>query len=94
MALRHVVLFRVHDGVAAASVDEVIDALGGLGSLTGIVAWRVERSTDARKGNIIIEDATFVDRAAFDMFRSHPMHTRATQLAAAISDWWVGDYET
>ncbi|MCT9819039.1 Dabb family protein [Microbacterium sp. W1N] len=92
MAYRHVVLFRVRDGVGRDDVDKLIDALRELSSLPGVTHWRIERSLDQRKGTIIVEEATFVDQRAFDNFRAHPAHIAAATLASGISDWCVGDY--
>ncbi|MEV7692872.1 Dabb family protein [Microbacterium sp. NPDC089189] len=90
--LRHIVLFRVHDGVSSSRVTEAIDSLRSLAVLPGIVDWRVELSLDQRKGRIVVEDATFTDDEAFEKFRSHPAHVAVGQLMAEISDWWNGDY--
>lgn len=89
---RHIVLFRVHDGVPDDRVTEAIDALRSLGALPGVVSWRVERSLDARKGTLIVEDATFTDERAFADFRADPQHLRAGERMAKIADWWNGDY--
>ncbi|MCR2824237.1 Dabb family protein [Microbacterium sp. zg.Y909] len=92
MAYRHVVLFRVYDGTTPAQVSESIRLLRDLGRLPGVVSWRVERSLDDRKGTIIIEDAAFADRVAYEAFRAHPAHVAAANALSGISDWWVGDY--
>lgn len=89
---RHIVLFRVHDAVADERVAEAIDALRSLSVLPGVTHWRVELSLDARKGHVIVEDATFVDRNAFDGFRVHPEHMRVAEQISRIADWWNGDY--
>lgn len=90
---RHIVLFRVHDGVPDEHVTEVITTLRSLASLDGVTSWRVERSLDERKGRIVVEDATFTDAATFEAFRTHPRHVEAGQVMARIADWWNGDYE-
>ena len=89
---RHVVLFRLHDDVADERVTEAIDELRSLSALPGIVAWRVERSLDARKGSVIVEDATFESDETFAQFRVHPFHVDVAQRMAQIADWWNGDY--
>jgi len=91
-AFRHIVLFQVHADVADAQVDEEIDALRSLGSLPGIERWVVERSLDDRKGVVIVEDATFVDRAAFEAFRSSEQHRAVGEQLREIADWLVGDF--
>ncbi|TQK18626.1 stress responsive alpha/beta barrel protein [Microbacterium sp. SLBN-154] len=94
MTYRHIVLFRVHDDVDDNRVTEAIERLRSLGVLPGIQSWRVELSLDTRKGRVIVEDASFVDRAAFEAFREHPEHTKTAETMADTSDWWIGDYET
>ena len=91
-AFRHVVLFRIHDTVPEDDVTAALDELRTLAALPGVVAWRVERSLDARKGRVIVEDATFASADDFERFRIHPTHVAAGQRMAAISDWWNGDY--
>lgn len=90
---RHVVLFRVHDGVEAADIASVTGTLRGLGRHAGVVSWAVERSLDDRKGTIIAQDATFADAAAFGEWRSSEAHREAADQMARISDWWVADWE-
>lgn len=90
--LRHIVLFRLHDDVADADVDRAITELRALGSLPSVSAWRVERSSDTRKGRILVEDATFASASDFETFRRDPAHVAAAAMMAEISDWWNGDY--
>jgi hypothetical protein len=90
---RHIVLFRVHDDVAEARVVLALDALSSLGALPGVVGWRVERSLDRRKGRVIVEDGTFIDRRSFEQFRVNPRHVVAAATMSDIADWWNGDYE-
>jgi hypothetical protein len=89
---RHIVLFRLHDDVDEIDVERAADALTGLASDLGLDSWRIERSIDVRKGRILVEDATFVDRSAFERFRATPEHARVAAMMSRISDWWVGDY--
>lgn len=90
---RHVVLFRVRDGVGTADVDAVTKTLRELGRHAGVVSWAVERSLDARKGTIIAQDATFADAEAFGEWRSSEAHREAADQMAQISDWWVADWQ-
>ena len=89
---RHIVLFRVHDAVSNAELEQAVSALRALGDEIEAVSWNVEVSLDPRKGRVIIEDTTFPDAAAFDRFRAHPAHIAIADRMARISDWWVGDY--
>jgi len=93
MAYRHVVLFRIYDHVEEHDVTGAIDRLGTLADLPGIVDWRISRSLDERKGRVIVEEATFDDVDAFTAFRAHPRHQAVAAEMAAISDWWIGDYD-
>ena len=90
---RHVVLFRIHDHVSDAYVDAVIDTLQSFMVFPGVVSWTTTRSLDERKGRIVIEDALFESRAAFEHFRGDPAHVSAAKTMSEIADWWVGDYE-
>jgi len=91
---RHVVLFRVRDDVADPEVSEAMSALGSLGAGEGIESWLIELSLDRRKGRVIVEDATFSDRAAFLAWRADAAHQRVAARLALIADWWVGDWDT
>ncbi|MBN9202793.1 MAG: sulfite reductase, beta subunit [Microbacterium sp. SCN 70-18] len=93
MSYRHIVLFRIHDFVDDERVTEAVERLRSLGVLPGILSWRVELSLDTRKGRVIVEEASFVDGAAFEAFREHPEHVKAARSMAEISDWWIGDYK-
>ena len=55
MAFRHVVLFRVHDGVSDDIVTRAVETLEDLSMAPGVVAMRVERSLDGRKGRVLID---------------------------------------
>lgn len=90
---RHIVLFRIHDGASDEQVTGAIDSLRSLAVLPGVVSWRIERSLDVRKGLVLVEDATFTDRAAFEVFRADPRHEKVAQQLSEMADWWVGDYE-
>jgi hypothetical protein len=90
---RHVVLFRIRDGVGATDVAAATKTLSGLGRHAGVVSWAVERSLDDRKGTIIAQDATFADATSFGEWRSSDAHREATDQMARISDWWVADWE-
>ncbi|MCP2638102.1 Dabb family protein [Microbacterium sp. HD4P20] len=92
MALRHIVLFRVHDEVDELRIEQAMDSLRALARLPSVRSWSVARSLDERKGRIVIEDAAFDDAESFEVFRASPEHVSATQTMAEIADWWVGDY--
>ena len=58
-----------------------------------MLAWRVERSLDGRKGRVLVEDGTFEDAAALEAFRASPQHAEVSARMSRISDWLVGDHE-
>lgn len=93
MAFRHIVLFRVRDDVTDPELSAALSALRSLGAVAGAVEWIVGLSSDTRKGRVIVEDATFSTRIEFERFVDAPEHRAVGQQMAAISDWWVGDYE-
>nr|WP_155048225.1 Dabb family protein [Microbacterium sp. ZXX196] len=86
-------MFRIHDDVGDARVDAAIDMLQGFAAFPGVVSWITTRSLDERKGRVVIEEATFESRGAFERFRGDPAHVRAAKTMAEIADWWIGDYE-
>jgi hypothetical protein len=94
MAFRHIVLFRVHDDVDIELLGRTVEELDQFAHLPGVMSWAVRRSLDEREGRIIVEDATFESREAFEKFRADPRHIEAGRRMSLISDWWVGDYLT
>ena len=90
---RHVVLFRVRDDVADPDVSAAIAELRAVGEDPGILSWDVALSLDMRKGRLVVEDGTFVDRASFEEWRATDAHIRVGKRMAGISDWWVADWE-
>jgi hypothetical protein len=90
---RHIVLFRVRDGVEDDRLASALGELRSLGALPGVASWQIERSLDTRKGRVIVEDATFIDRRSFEQFRDHPRHVAVALVMSEIADWWNGDYE-
>jgi hypothetical protein len=92
VTFRHIVLFRIRDGVAEDDIEGAQAGLRALGVFPEIIEWRVERSLDARKGVVLVEEATFVDEAGFLRWRERAAHQDAAAQLARIADWWIGDY--
>ncbi len=90
---RHLVLFRVHDHVDDAALAHAVRTLEALGDAPGVVEWTVRLSDDDRKGRVVVENALFADRDAFEAFRASPAHADAGALMRGVADWTVGDYE-
>lgn len=89
---RHIVLFRVHDDVSDGRATAAVRRLRSLAVLPGVLSWRIEQSLDTRKGRLIVEDASFADREAFESFRADTRHAVVAAMMSEISDWWIGDY--
>lgn len=92
MAYRHIVLFRMHNGVREEDIEGAQFELRALGASPEVIHWRVERSLDERKGTVLVEDGTFADESTFARFRDSPAHRAAGAQLALIADWWIGDY--
>lgn len=89
---RHVVLFRLHDDVPDAVLDEVITMLRSLGRSAGVLEWHVELSLDRRKGRVVVENGLFESESAFDAWAASNAHAAAGTRMAQLADWLVGDY--
>ena len=89
---RHIVLFRLHAGTSARERDEAVQRLRSLGDLPGIEEWRVERSIDDRKGEVLAQVGLFRSLDAFEAFRQSSEHRSAGELMSGLTDWLVADY--
>ena len=87
--VRHVILFRLYDD---ADPDEVLQRLRSLGDLPGLLAWRVERSLDERKGVVLVQDSLFASLPALHSFRDAPRHVEVAEFMSRHADWLVADY--
>jgi len=92
MTFRHIVLFRLRDGVSDTEIEGAQKTLRSLGDSPLVLHWRIARSLDERKGTILIEDATFLDTESFHRFQDSAAHRAAGEAMARIADWWIGDY--
>ena len=90
---RHIVLFRFRDTADAHARAAAYDAVDATGSAPGIVSWRLDWSLDTRKGPVLVQDAVFDSRAAFEAWRDSEPHRRAGQVMSQVADWLVGDLE-
>ena len=86
--LRHVILFRLHEG---ADADRAVELLRSF-QPPGTTKWVIERSIDDRKGVVIVEDATFQSQEALDAFRVSDDHADAVAFMKENADWLVGDW--
>lgn len=91
--LRHIVLFKVNNGVNETRIDDAIKLLKELGKdNTSIIQWTVEKSLDTRRGTIIIENFLFKSEEDLKTFRSFEKHIKTGEFMREISDWIIGDY--
>ena len=88
-AVHHVILFRLYPD---ADADEVLRRLRSLGHLPGLLAWRVERSLDERKGVVVLQDSLFESGAALQAFREAPEHAEVAAYMSRSADWLVADH--
>lgn len=92
---KHIVLFKIHDHVSDDEFNKALLTLQELGlNNTEVLNWIVLPSIDVRKGRIIIEEALFIDKDAFEKFRTSEKHRLAGEMMSEIADWLVGDYLT
>ena len=92
--IRHIVLFKLFDGVDEATELEALGLLKQLGeNNNNILSWTVERSLDTRKGVVIIENSLFKNTASLQEFRHSAKHAEVSGFMKQISAWLVGDYE-
>jgi len=92
VALRHVVLFRVRDGVPEEDVDAALTALAGLAAHPDVLSMEVARSSDERKGRVLAEVALLADDAALQRFRGSRQHQAVAAQLSGIADWLVADW--
>lgn len=91
-AIRHIVLFKFYDVIDDESRMYAIDKLRSLEDLPGIVEWRLEASTDRRKGLVVVQNVLFESEQAFDTYRESAEHKDIGTTLSALADWLVADY--
>jgi len=91
--LRHIVLFTLKstDEEICAQAIQVLNTIN-VDPSNGLLEWNIKKSLDTRKGVIIVENALFQNREAFDLFRASDAHIKLGQVMSQISDWIIGDY--
>ena len=83
------IVFRLY---ADADPDEVLQRLRSLGDLPGLLAWRVERSLDERKGVVLLQDSLFASMSALQSFRREARHVEVADYLSRHADWLVADH--
>lgn len=92
-SIRHIVLFKIRDGITEEKQGEAIKLLKELGKDNpSILEWTIEKSLDTRKGIIIIENSLFKSEEDLNSFRSFEKHIKTGEFMREISDWIIGDY--
>lgn len=92
-SIRHIVLFKIEDGVSEKQIDDAIKLLKELGKDNpSILEWTIEKSLDTRKGIIIIENSLFKSEEDLKDFKSSEKHIKAGEIMKEISNWIIGDY--
>lgn len=92
--LRHIVFFKLKEGVGESVRQEAIGRLTSMGQNDPDVhSWTIKLSLDSRKGDIIIENGLLTDQTALERFRLSDKHRKVGEFMREIADWWVGDYE-
>lgn len=90
---RHLVLFRFRDSADAEARQAAYDAVAETGAAPGLLSWRLAWSLDTRKGPVLVQEAVFADRAAYEAWRGSDAHRRAGEIMSEVADWLVGDLE-
>ncbi len=77
--LRHVVLFRFHEGTSHDAVKAIGGALGGLpAAIPEIRAYQFGPDAGINEGNFeYAVTADFADEADYQLYRDHPQHQQA-----------------
>ncbi|MGY1740206.1 MULTISPECIES: hypothetical protein [unclassified Blastococcus] len=90
---RHLVLFRFQSSTDVEARHAAYDAVAATGQAPGLLSWRLDWSLDTRKGAVLVQDAVFAHRAAFEAWRDSDAHRQAGALMSRVADWLVGDLE-
>jgi quinol monooxygenase YgiN len=92
-ALRHVVMWTLHDSVDAARFKATLDSCRHL--VAGIEEFEVGiRQTGLDASCDVVLVSTFADRASLDAYQAHPHHQRVSaQLGPLRSVRMVLDYD-
>ncbi|MGY1769894.1 Dabb family protein [Blastococcus sp. SYSU D00813] len=90
---RHLVLFRFRDSADGDARAQAYDLVNASGEAPGLLSWRLGWSLDTRKGPVLVQEAVFADRAAFETWRDSDAHRRAGAHLSRVADWLVGDLE-
>jgi len=90
--LKHIVLFKRHEGVEKAEFDRVINKFSGLSeSIPVIAGWwfRIPEGADSsHEAGFVSEFASEEDLAAYQV---HPAHEEVAEAAGAVASAAVFD---
>jgi len=96
MAVKHLVLVELKDGVTDADLQEALDGLHALiGQIPGLLAVEAGRNFTDRAGNYNFAAVmTLEDKAALAGYGPHPAHQAAAgKLGAFANALMVVDFE-
>jgi Stress responsive A/B Barrel Domain len=97
VTIRHLVLFRLHEGVATDDprVPEAVAGSAGLReTVPGGEDWRIGPDLSGRDVAADYAGAgDFASMATLAEFLAHPLHQAAAQRWAPIATWTVADIE-
>lgn len=92
--LRHIVLFKLYEGISQEKEAKAVQLLKQLGEDSDdILSWKIEKSLDTRKGMIIVENGLFKNANALEAFRLSEKHAHVSAFMKQIAHWLAGDYK-
>jgi len=91
--VRHIVLIKLRSEVDEQVTAHVIEMLKKLGQdVPGVLEWKISKSLDTRKGNVIVENALFASQVDLKNFQDSAEHKKIGNFLKDVADWVVGDY--
>jgi hypothetical protein len=81
--IRHTVAFRLHHAPGSLEELDFLTAARALADIPGVEAFEQLRQTSAKNDFAFGFSMEFADRAAYDGYNEHPVHT------AFVADRWV-----
>ena len=97
MAVQHIVLLELKDGVSDADIDQALNAVAGLnGKVPGVLGVKAGKNFTDRAGNIShAAIVTLEDRDALAGYGPHPAHQEVAKILGGLTqNLMVVDFET
>jgi hypothetical protein len=86
-------MFRFHDFLDEEARMEIVTEIRETPVPNGAIEWRVETSTDERKGAVLVQNVLFDSQESFDVYRASDVHTWMAKTLSNVSNWQIADYE-